>query len=86
MAPVCPRDGDCGATGKGGACTGCRWEGADLAAPGSVWREAGRQAAAHHGRHVPYLYNAIGPTGHHQSPGSIHGHVGDVMFSFMKGC
>lgn len=55
MAPVCPRDGDCGATGKGGACTGYRWEGADLAAPGSVWREAGRQAAAHHGRHVPYL-------------------------------
>lgn len=55
-------------------------------APGSTWSKASCQTAAHHRRHVPYLYDAVGPTGHHQSPSNVHGHVGNVMFSFMKGC
>lgn len=63
-----------------------RGQGRPRPAPGSARGEAGRQTAAHHGRHVPYLYDAVGPTGHHQSPGYVHGHVGDVMLSFVKGC
>lgn len=55
-------------------------------APGSMWRKPSCQTAAHHRCHVPYLYHTIGPTGHHQSPSNVHGHVGNVMFSFMKGC
>lgn len=51
---------------------------------GSVWRETGSQAATYHRRHVPDLHHSISPTGHHQAPGHIHGHVSDVVFSFMK--
>lgn len=54
--------------------------------PGSVQRKSSRQAAAHHRRHVPNLHYAVGPTRHHQAPGNVHGHMRDVVLSFMKCC
>lgn len=44
------------------------------------------KATTHYWCHVPNLHYTITSTCHHKSPWNIHGHMANVVFSFMKSC